>query len=265
MKLISPAEQAIVKKDFGEVWDTKMARNTLILVPALLMLVLPVLFLIMIYFIPEAQINGADKMMQLLPADAKGYTVKQAMFYYLTNLLGPMFFLMIPLMGSSVSAACSFVGEKERGTMETLLLTPLNVRQIFRAKVIGCLILSGISTVISFVVFAVVISTGDILLKMPFFFNWNWLVLLLLLTPAVTVFGVIFLVLVSGKSKSYMESMQTSGYIVLPVILLFLGQMSGLFQLNTLILLLVALVVWAADVVVLLFAARLFTPEKLLR
>lgn len=95
---------------------------------------------------------------------------------------------MIPLMGSTVSAACSFVGEKERSTIETLLLTPLSIKQIFRAKVLGCIILSAISTAISFVIFTIVISTGDILLGMPFFLNWNWLVLVLLLAPAITVF-----------------------------------------------------------------------------
>ncbi len=265
MKFISTEEQAIVKKDFGEVWNTKMARSTLIALPVILMVALPVMYLVLIFFIPTDQINGLDKMMQMLPPEAQGYTVQQSMFYLMTNLLCPMFFLMIPLMNSTVSASCSFVGEKERSTIETLLLTPLSVKQIFRAKVLGCIILSAISTAISFFVFTIVISTGDILLKMPFFLNWNWLVLLLLLAPAVTVFGVIFMVMVSGKSKSYMESIQTSGYIVLPFILLFVGQFTGLFQLNALILLFVSLGMIVIDFILLLLASRLFTPEKLLK
>jgi ABC-type Na+ efflux pump, permease component len=264
MKLISPAGQAIVKKDFGEVWNTRMARNTLILVPAILVIAMPVLFLLMIYFVPPEQMNGVDQMMKLLPPEAKGYTVQQSLFYILINYLCPMFFLMIPLMNSTVSAACSFVGEKERGTIETLLLTPLSVRQIFRAKVLGCLALSGISSGISFVAFAIVVSTGNILLRMPFFFNWNWLVLVVLLAPALTVFGVIFMVLVSGRSKSYMESVQTSSYIVLPVVLLFVGQFTGLFLMNALTLLFISIGVAAADCILLLFASRSFTPEKLL-
>ncbi len=265
MKFISAAEQAIVKKDFGEVWNTKMARNTLLALPVILVLVLPVMYLVMIYFIPIDQMNGVDKMMQLLPEEAKSFSIRQSMFYILTNVLCPMFFLMIPLMNSTVSAACSFVGEKERSTIETLLLTPLTVMQIFRAKVLGCIILSAISTAISFVVFAVVISTGDIILGMPFFLNWNWLVLLLLLAPAVTVFGVIFMVLISGRSKSYMESFQASGYIVLPVVLLFVGQFTGLFQLNALILLCISIGLIFIDLFLLFVASRVFTPEKLLK
>ncbi len=59
---------------------------------------------------------------------------------------------------------------------------------------------------------------------MPFFLNWSWLVCILLFAPAVTVFGVVFMVLVSAKSKSYIEAVQTSGYIILPLVLMFIGE-----------------------------------------
>ncbi|MCY1714546.1 ABC transporter permease [Caproiciproducens galactitolivorans] len=265
MKLLTLPEQAVVKKDFGEIWSTKMVRNTMILVPVIMAVFLPILYLVLICFVPSNQINGADQMMKLLPKEAAGFNAQQSMFYLMTNMICPMFFLMIPLMSSSVSAACSFVGEKERSTIETLLLTPLSVKSIFKAKVLGCILLSAITTAISFVAFAIVISVGDIILQMPFFLNWNWLILVLLLAPAITVFGVVFMVLVSGRSKSYMESIQTSGYIVLPLILLFVGQFTGLFQLSALLLLFAAAVVVVADFLLWLFASRLFTPEKLLK
>jgi hypothetical protein len=265
MKLFSKAEKAIMKKDFGEIWDTKMARNTLLLLPIILVVILPAFYLALIYFLPAEQINGADKMLKLLPQEAQGFSVQQSMFYMMTNFLCPMFFLMIPLMVSSISAACSFVGEKERSTIETLLLTPMSMRQIFKAKVFGCVILSGISTLIAFVAFSIVTSVGDLIMKMPFFLNWNWLVLVLFFAPAITVFGVIFMVIFSGKSKSYMESFQTSSYIVLPVVLLFMGQFTGLFQLNALILLVISVVIILLDIVLLLFGSRSFTPEKLLK
>lgn len=265
MTLISSAEKAIINKDFGEIWNTKMARSTLIVLPIIMVVFLPVMYLVMIYFIPSSQMNGVDKMLQLLPPEVKNFTVQQGIFYVMTNAVCPMFFLMIPLMVSSVAAACSFVGEKERGTIQTLLLTPLSLKSIFKAKVLGCIILSGISTAISFIVFTIVISVGDIILKMPFFLNWNWLVLVLLVAPAVTVFGVIFMVLVSGRSKSYMESFQTSSYIILPIVLLFVGQFTGLFQLNAMVFLMIALGVIVVDFILWVVAARSFTPEKLLK
>lgn len=265
MKFVSSAEKAVMKKDFGEVWNTKMARSTLIIVPIIMVVFLPIMYLIMIFFVPAEQMNGVDKMLQLLPAEAKSFTLQQSMFYIMTNLVSPMFFLMIPLMSSTVTAACSFVGEKERSTIQTLLLTPMSLKSIFKAKVLSCVSISAISTAISFLLFTIVISVGNIMLKMPFFLNWNWLVLVLLLAPAVTVFGVIFMVLISGRSKSYMESIQTSGYIVLPVILLFVGQFTGIFQLSALIFLVVSVGVIILDFILWMFASHSFTTEKLLK
>ena len=265
MKLFTPAERAVAQKDFRETWGSKMARGTIVMVPLIMAVVLPIVFLVLIYTVPTSEMNGVDRMMKLLPKEASAFDMRQSMFYLMVNTIAPMFFLLVPLMCSSVTAACSFVGEKERGTLETLLLTPLSLRQIFKAKVLGCMSLSAITTAISFAAFAVVISVGDILLGMPFFLNWNWLVLLFLLAPGLTIFGVVFMVLISGKSKSYTESVQTSGYLVLPPILLFAGQFTGLFQLNALILLFVSLFVFAADAVAWFFAARSFRPEKLLR
>lgn len=267
MKILTftPAEQAVIKKDFGEIWHVKIVRNTLFVLPLCFVVLLPAVFLAMVYFVPASEMNNVDQMLKLLPASEKGLGVQQAMFYIMTNVVCSMFFLMIPLMVSSVSAACSFVGEKERSTIETLLLTPMSIRSIFKSKVAGCVLLSSVTTAISFVLFTLIVGGGNYMLHMPFFINWNWLVLLLVLSPAVTVFGVIFMVLISGKSKSYMESMQLSGYIILPLILLFIGQLTGLFQLNALILLVVGVIIAAADFFLWRIAAGMFIPEKLLK
>lgn len=265
MKTVSTAERAVIKKDFREVWDSKMARTTLLIVPLLLVIVIPIVFLVVNIQVPASEVNGVDKIMKMLPPEARGYNIRQGTFYMMTNTMFPMFFLMIPLMTSSVSAASSFVGERERGTLETLLLTPMTLPRIFKAKVLGCISLSAIVTGLSFAAFAIVISVGDILLGMPFFLNWSWLVCVLLFAPAVTVFGVVFMVLVSSKSKSYIEAIQTSGYIVLPIILIFAGQLAGLFSLNALHLLLISVVIMILDAVIWVITARSFRAEKLLR
>lgn len=265
MTIVNLQERAVIRKDFHEVWDLKMARDTLLIVPLLLVIVLPVAFVAALINIPQSQFNGADQMMKMLPLEAKGLNFRQASLYVMTNFLFPLFFLMIPLMVSSVSAASSFVGEKERGTLETLLLTPMSLRQIFKAKVLGCILLSAIVTFSSFVMFAIVISVGDIFLKMPLFFNWKWFVLVLFLAPSITVFGVVFMVLVSSKSKSYIESIQTSGYIILPLVLLFVGEIAGLFTLNVVSLLIISTVMILLDAIIWNMTARSFQTEKLLQ
>lgn len=258
-------QKALIRKDFAEVWKTPMLRNTLLALPAILMVVMPVMFLLVAYFAPMEQMNGMDEILALLPEKAQSLNERQMMFYTMTTMMAPMFFLMIPLMSSTVTASSSFVGEKERGTIETLLLTPMTVRQIFRAKVEMCVRLSLLVTGISLVLFAITALVGNVILEMPFWFDWSWVVLVVLLAPALTVFGVVFMVLVSGRSKSYMEAMQTSGYVVLPIILLFIGQFTGLFVLGAVVLLVVAAVVILLDAFLFRIASGLFTAEKLLK
>lgn len=262
---LTQGQKALIRKDFYQVWKTPMLRNTLLALPAVLMVVMPVGFLVIACLAPMKDMNGMEELMALLPQKAKELNERQMMFYVMTTMMAPMLFLMIPLMSSTVTASGSFVGEKEKGTMESLLLTPMTVKEIFRAKVEMCVRLSLLVTGISLVLFGVTAAVGNMILKMPFWLDWSWLVVIVLLAPALTVFGVVFMVLVSGRSKSYMEAMQTSGYIVLPLILLFVGQFTGLFVLGLLALAVLALVIFLLDYGLFRIASGKFTPEKLLK
>ena len=262
--LLTLPERAIVRKDLRGVWHTKMVRVTVILVPLLLCFALPAFYLAIAWLAPEDQLATGD-FVPFLPNGGEGMTARQMMVTLISQVLGPMFFLMIPLMVSTASAACSFVGEREHSTMETLLLAPVPLRHIFRAKVAACVLLALAAELVSLLAFSLVMAAGSLLFSSPFYFNPAWAVLVFLLAPAVTLFGVTFMVLVSGRSRSSMEAMQTSGYLALPVILLFAGQFSGLFTLGPLLLLLVFAAVAAADAVLLSAASRAFTPEKLLK
>jgi len=62
-----------------------------------------------------------------------------------------------------------------------------------------------------------------------------------------------------------MESFQTSGYIILPIVLLFIGQFTGLFQLNAVIFLMIAAALIVVDFILWALASRTFTPERLLK
>jgi hypothetical protein len=68
----SQAERAVIKKDFREIWDSRMARGTVLAVPLVLVVALPIVFLVMINTVPPSGMNGVDQMMRLLPAQARG-------------------------------------------------------------------------------------------------------------------------------------------------------------------------------------------------
>ena len=72
--------------------------------------------------------------------------------------------------------------------------------------------------------------------------------LALWVTPGVTVLGVIVMVFVSAKAETFQDAQQMSVCVVLPILLLILGQASGLFLLEEWMLLLLGLVVLVLDV-----------------
>lgn len=262
-KFFTPGECALIRKDFAEIWSQKMVRSSLFILPLMMSFGLPLFFLLITALAPLEEID-IGPFRTLLGSMLPQTGARGQMFYVFTNLICPMLFVMIPLMTSSVSASCTFVGEKERGTMETLLLSPLSVRKLFQAKVAGCALLAGMITLISFAVFFIIMVIGCILTGAPFFFNLNWFILVFLMSPALMVLGVVFMVMVSGRSKTTVEAMQVSGYIIFPIMLLFVGQISGLFVLEWWMLLAATAVIAAVDLLLLNRGFAKFTAEKLL-
>lgn len=263
---MNTAQKAIIKKDFHEVWDIKMARASILVVPLVLVIVLPAVLLAVVILAPE-EISSQElsSFLPLLPEEMRNTASPQVAFFYFANMIFQPFFLMIPMMCGSIAAASSFVGEKERGTIENLLLTPVSVRKIFTAKVVGCSLLALLTTGISFVAFSVVMVVGNILIGAVVFPTLSWGIVVLLLCPGVTVLSVSFMVLVSAKAKTFVEAQQMSGFIVLPIILLVVGQATGVMLLKPLNLFLGSAVVIAIDVLLLHFASSKFTAEKLLK
>lgn len=135
-------------------------------------------------------------------------------------------------------AASSFVGEKEKRTLETLLYCPLTLKQIFRAKILSSFIVSVLVSIFSFVIMTLVtqieifLTVGKLLLP-----NNSWLVVLLLLSPAVSLISITMIVKGSAKAQTMEESQQRSALLVLPVIFLVASQFMGLILINTWILL----------------------------
>ena len=80
-----------------------------------MVVLLPALYLFLVLYAPSDQLNGVDNMMKLMPPELlDDFDLKQSMFYLMVNLVCPMFFLMIPLMSSTTSAAGKRNGERWR-------------------------------------------------------------------------------------------------------------------------------------------------------
>lgn len=258
------AMYALIKKDFRGVASNRRLFSALLIVPLVLTIILPSIFLVTIYFVPDDP--DVANLLSLLPEAAGMESLELTLSSMILNYILPVFFMMIPIMTASIMAASAFVGEKERHTLETLLYCPLTLKQIFQAKVWASFLLSMVVSLISFTAMLLVMETelffpmGKLILP-----SVNWLVVMLLLSPAISLIAITLIVRGSAKAQSVEESQQSAVFLILPLILLIAGQFTGVLLMNVWILLGLGIVCVALAWILLQKSMGRFTYEKLLQ
>ena len=124
---------AIIKKDLQSIISNRRMFFVLLVVPIVLTVFMPTVFVVTIRFAPEEGREFA-KILEMLPMAEQTLAGNLAFPGLLLNYVLPVFFLIIPIMAATVMAASSFVGEREKHTLETLLYCPLSLKQIFRSN-----------------------------------------------------------------------------------------------------------------------------------
>lgn len=254
----------LIKKDIRSMTANKRAMSVMLLVPIVLTIVLPSIFVIGGVLAPES-IADFQVLLDMLPGTAEG-TEQQLFLGLLLNKIMPIFFLMIPIMSSSVMAASSFVGEKEKHTLETLLYAPLSLKQLFQAKILAALSVGMAVSCVSFAVMLLVVEAEVIFLTgssiLP---DASWLVVMLLIAPALSLAGIAITVRGSAKAQSIEEAQQRAVFLVFPILALIVGQFGGILLINVWLLLVFGIVLVAADALLMRGAAGRFTYEQLLK
>lgn len=258
------AMYAVLKKDFRGIVSNRRLFTELLIVPLVLTIILPSICVVAVHFAPDDP--DIVKMIEMLPQGGRAESLEMAVAGLIFNYILPVFFLMIPIMTASIMAASSFVGEKEKHTLETLLYCPLSVKQIFQAKVLASFLFSMLVSLISFITMLAVLELEVFfIMGSPLAPAAGWLVILFLLAPSISLIAVTLIVRGSAKAQSVEESQQGAVFLIIPVILLAAGQFSGVMLLNVWILLglsvVCALLAWA----LLQKAMGRFTYEMLLK
>jgi len=262
--MINSMQTAIIKKDLRSVFSDKQLLPVLIIVPLVLTVILPSVFILASYLAPDA--SDFQVMIDMMPVINQSDTISRTLMSIILNNLMPIFFILVPIMSASTMAASSFVGEKEKRTLETLLYCPLSVNQIFQSKVIASFILSMIVSFASFVLMLIVtevlilLMTGSLLLP-----DIRWLIIMLVVSPALSLFAITMIVSGSAKAKTVEGAQQRTVFLIMPFLLLIAGQFAGIILVNAWILLGIGAVFAALSVVFLKRSRRKFTYETLLR
>ena len=263
--MINSKQRVLIKKDFRSVVSNKNLMTALIIVPLIFTVVLPTIFILAIAFTPD-EMGDFEQLLEMLPASQQLGDMTRTMIGFLLNNIMPGFFALIPIMASSITAASSFVGEKEKRTLETLLYAPLTLSQIFQSKVLASFLLSMVISVLSFIAMIFVsellifFTLGSIVLP-----GISWLFTILVVAPAVSLLAIVFIVGGSAKAQTMEESQQRTVFLILPLILLIGGQFSGIVLINAWYLLALGTVIAIIAFILLKNYSKKFTYELLLK
>jgi MFS family permease len=259
----TPAEIRLIQKDYAVLWNRKGIRTLLMLLPFLLVVAIPAIYIVAVNLLPvpeNAEISSV--ILDLLGNRTEGMRYRQIWFDAFVTLLCPVLYLAVPVICSVVSGAVAFMVEKEEHTLETVLLSSMGQKSVFRSKILGCTLLSVFFSFLSFLAFMITVTVGNMLLSSKYFLTPSWVLMVLLLMPALSFFSVCFVSLVMRRVYSSGEMLQTMGYLLLPILALYLIQLSGLIYISFWFLLVVAILVAAASVIIFRTAEKKFYPER---
>ncbi|MBF6613047.1 MAG: ABC transporter permease subunit [Chloroflexi bacterium] len=173
--------------------------------------------------------------------------------------------LLVPVIIPSVIASYSIIGEKTSGTLEPLLATPVRTWELLLAKMltsvipavaitwlVGLIFTLGMAlTALSSRVFIAIISPG-------------WIAALILCTPLLALIVVAATVAVSSRVSDPRSAQQISATMILPIMLIFFGQITGLLVLSPFIALIAALLLALIALLALWLTTRIFQREAIL-
>jgi ABC-2 type transport system permease protein len=264
----------IARKDLFAVLRNKAAIIPMLILPMIFAILMPTGMIIAIQSYPDvAQSLTGDTDIQAFLTNLSSATQaamsvmdeNQSAIYLILGLMMAPMFLTFPLMYASIIAAESFAGEFERKTLEALLYTPASDKDLFFGKVMAAFVPAVIITWLSFLVYTVILNwLGYPLFHAIWFPIDSWWPLIFWVSPAISLMSVAVTVLISAKVKNFIGTYQLSGSLVLIVVGLFIGQISGVVYLNVSFGLIAGLICWIIAAVILTIAIKSFHRQKLL-
>jgi ABC-2 type transport system permease protein len=263
----------VFRKDWLEIRRNWQVILPIVVVPLVISVFLPAVLTVIPSFADTTQgtsLSGFEALIQNLPNHVQeqlaGMTEMQVMIYIMALYFFAPFFLIIPLMASSVIASDSFAGEKERKTIEALLATPISDGELFLGKTLVSFVPSMIVTMISFLIYSIVfdllsfsIFNGALLLP-----TLDWILLIFALAPTVALASIGLTVMISAKVKGFKEAQQISAVLLIPVLALVFGQVTGAIVFGPIVIAALIGLFAVIDFAIFRIGVKLFKREEIL-
>lgn len=175
-----------------------------------------------------------------------------------------IFFLIIPVIMPSTLAAYSVVGEREQGTLEPLLTTPIRRQELILGKAAAVMIPT---VALSYAVFGLFLAAvrlfANSVVASALFHQGPILLALFLFTPLLAGWSIVVGLAISVRASEIRVAQQLGILASVPLIGLFVLLAVGVIRPTFLIAILFAVGLLVIDVRVLRIVARMFDRERL--
>jgi len=256
--------KTIIFKEWAEVFKNRLVLFTVIFLP-LIMVVLPLGTLASMnsWGDPTSQAPLDESSQQFFGELCVGLSEYDCTQVYTLNLFTLML-MILPVTIPVTIAAYSIVGEKTAHSLEPLLATPITTEELVIGKTIAAVLPAIIATWLAFAIYLLgarlmVTSTIFAYLLAPL-----WLIAIFIDSPLLTLMSVAIALMVSSRVSDPRVAEQLSAVVVLPVIMLLVGQSVGFILIDQKIIMILGAAVAVLDVALVYFSVKVFQRETIL-
>lgn len=175
-----------------------------------------------------------------------------------------LLFMIMPVMIPVSISAYSIVGEKTTRSLEPLLATPITTAELLAGKMAAAVIPA---VGVTWIAFGIYLLGSRLMVNDTVFMRLldpMWLLAIFLVGPLLAVMSVSVAVMVSARVTDPRVAEQLSGAVILPIILLVVGQSVGLVLISRELILILGGIVLVLDVVLVYFSNAAFSRETIL-
>jgi ABC-2 type transport system permease protein len=254
--------KTIIGKEWAEVFKNKLVLFTVAFLP-LLLVAMPLIMLPLM----GSETEGMSEMEELPTAVVgqmcAGLDGLECVQVYMMSLFVLMF-MILPVMVPVTIAAYSIVGEKTTRSLEPLLATPITTLELLLGKMLAAIIPAVVVTWLSYLLFMLGVWFMVSAAVFQALLAPMWLLAILVVGPLLAIFAVSIAIMVSSRVNDPRVAEQLSGAVIVPIILLLLGQSVGFILLSQELVLVAAVIVVVLDVGLVYLAIQTFERENIL-
>lgn len=254
--------KTIIDKEWAEVFKNKLVLFSVLFLP-LMLTALPLITLYSTQSLAPEDLASSGAPDAFFGDMCLGLSEGDCTQVYLLNLFTLMF-MILPVMIPVTIAAYSIVGEKTTRSLEPLLATPITTAEFIVGKAAAAVLPAIVVTWFSFGIYLVgarLMTNATVFSRL---IDPMWLLAVFLVGPLLAVMAVCAAMMISSRVTDPRTAEQLSGAVVLPIILVMMGQSFGLFLLSSELVLVTAVALLFIDALLIYLTIKLFQRETIL-